>query len=349
MLVSELSKDSELTNVKSDLAAEKPELLLTVDASRAEARGLNPEALALSVSGALTPQPVGKLGSNGPAVSMQLDPNTTTADRLGGLPVAPGTSLRDVASISDQFAPTAINRKDGTQQVTVSATIRSSDTAGVSSRATARVEKLSLPSGVTLDTGGTSSDINDSFNSMFLAIAIAVGIVFIILVAFFRSVVTPFVILTTMPLSLIGAFLALFVFHQPLGLPALLGILMVFGIVVSNAILLVHVADEARSTNSLEDALMSAGTLRLRPILMTAAATVTALLPVAIGVSTAGGGGLISQSLAIVVEGGLISSTGLTLIVVPVVYSILRRRAAAGYARPSPAPAAGGATDGSRP
>jgi HAE1 family hydrophobic/amphiphilic exporter-1 len=123
----------------------------------------------------------------------------------------------------------------------------------------------------------------------------------------------------------------------------------VFGIVVSNAILLVHVADDARSTNSLEDALIHAGTLRLRPILMTAAATVTALLPVAIGVSTAGGGGLISQSLAIVVEGGLISSTGLTLIVVPVVYSILRRRAAAGYTRPSPAPAAQSATDGSRP
>jgi hydrophobic/amphiphilic exporter-1 (mainly G- bacteria), HAE1 family len=325
MLVQELSKDPELTNVKSDLAAEKPELLVTVDATRAQAHGLNPEVLALSISNSLSPQPVGQLGVAGATVSMQLDPNSVTAEKLGNLRVAPGTLLRDVATIDDQRAPTAINRKDGTQQVAVSATVQGNDTSGVSNRATARIQQLRLPPGVSLDTGGTSSDINDSFNSMFQAIAIAIGIVFIILVAFFRSVVTPFVILTTMPLSLIGAFVALYVFRQPLGLPALLGILMVFGIVVSNAILLVHVAEDARGTQSLHDALIYAGTLRLRPILMTAAATVTALLPVAIGISTAGGGGLISQSLAIVVEGGLISSTALTLIVVPVVYSILRR------------------------
>ena len=329
MLVEELSKDSELTNVKSDLAAEKPELLVTVDGSKAQARGLSPQLLALSVSSALSSQPVGKLGADGPTVSMQLDPNSVTAEKLGNLTVAPGTALREVATISDQFAPTAINRKDGTQQVAVNATVTAKDTSGAANRATARIQKLDLPAGVSLDTGGTSDFINDSFNAMFQAIAIAIGVVFIILVAFFRSVVTPFVIMTTMPLSLIGAFVALFVFNQPLGLPALLGILMVFGVVVSNAILLVHVAEEARSSHSLEDALRLAGTLRVRPILMTAAATVTALLPVAIGIRTEGGGGLISQSLAIVVEGGLISSTGLTLIVVPVVYSILRRRAAA--------------------
>ena len=327
MLVEELRKDSELTNIKSDLAAEKPELLVTVDSSKAQARGLNPAVLALSISSSLSALPVGKLGADGPTVSLQLDPNSVTADKLGNLTVAPGTPLRDVATISNQFAPTAINRKDGTQQAAVNATIASNDTAGAANRATARIQKVSLPAGVSLDTGGTSSDINDSFTSMFQAMGIAIAIVFIILVAFFRSVVTPFVILTTLPLSLIGAFVALFVFHQALGLPALLGILMVFGIVVSNAVLLVHVAEEARSSHSLKDALLLAGTLRLRPILMTAAATVAALLPVAIGVSTAGGGGLISQSLAIVVEGGLISSTALTLIVVPVVYSILRRRA----------------------
>ena len=328
MLVAELRKDSELTNVKSNLAAEKPELLVTVDASKAQARGLNPELLALWISNSLSPQPVGKLGANGPTVLLQLDPNAVTAEKLGNLAVAPGTPLRDVATVGDQFAPTAVDRTDGTQQVTVTATITATDTTGAASRATARIQKLNLPAGVSLGTGGGIDDeFNDSFAQMFRAMAIAIAIVFIILVTFFRSVVTPFVILTTMPLSLIGAFVALFVFHQALGLPALLGILMVFGIVVSNAVLLVHVADEARSSHSLEDALILAGTLRVRPILMTAGATIMALLPVAIGISTAGGGGLISQSLAIVVEGGMVSSTALTLIVVPVVYSLLRRRA----------------------
>jgi len=328
MMVEELRKDSELTNVKSDLAAEKPELRVTVDASKAQAHGLNPEVLALSIYNSLSAQPVGKLGASGPTVSLQLDPNTVTADKLGNLTVAPGTQLRDLATIGDQFAPSAVGRVDGTQQVSVTATITAKDSSGAISRADAQIQKLGLPAGTTIGTAtGVFSDFNNSFISMLQAMAIAIAIVFIILVAFFRSVVTPFVILTTMPLSLIGAFVALFIFHQALGLPALLGILMVFGIVVSNAVLLVHVAEDARSTHSLEGALILAGTLRVRPILMTAAATVIALLPVAIGISTGGGGGLISQSLAIVVEGGMISSTALTLIVVPVVYSILRRRA----------------------
>ncbi len=161
---------------------------------------------------------------------------------------------------------------------------------------------------------------------MLIAIAVAVAIVFIILVSFFRSVVTPFVILTTMPLALIGGFLALFVFRQALGLPALLGVLMVFGIVVSNAILLIDFVERNRADLPLEEALVMAGSVRVRPILMTAVATIAALVPVAAGISTSGGGGLISQSLALVVEGGLVSSTFLTLLVIPIVYSMLRRR-----------------------
>lgn len=129
-----------------------------------------------------------------------------------------------------------------------------------------------------------------------------------------------------MPLALIGGISALLVIHSALGLPALLGVLMVFGIVVSNAILLIDFAERARETHSTRDALLIAGATRLRPILMTAVATVVALLPVALGISTSGGGGLISQSLAVVVVGGLISSTVFTLVVVPVVYSVIVRR-----------------------
>jgi multidrug efflux pump subunit AcrB len=135
------------------------------------------------------------------------------------------------------------------------------------------------------------------------------------------------VILMTMPLSLIGGLLALFLFHQSLGVSALLGVLMLFGVVVSNAILLIDFTEKERAKDQpLREALLAAGSVRLRPILMTAIATVMALLPVATGFSTGGGGGLVSQSLAIVVEGGLISSTVLTLVVVPVIYSLVRRR-----------------------
>jgi HAE1 family hydrophobic/amphiphilic exporter-1 len=241
--------------------------------------------------------------------------------------LSPTTRLEDVATVSSTLAPTTINRVDGVQRATVSADITGADTQGAAARATNDLKGLRQPAGVTLAGGSGNQAISDSFNQMLIAIAVAVAIVFLILVAFFRSVVTPFVILTTMPLALIGGFLALFVFHQALGLPALLGVLMVFGIVVSNAILLIDFVERNRADLPLEQALVLAGSVRVRPILMTAVATIAALLPVAAGISTAGGGGLISQSLALVVEGGLVSSTFLTLLVVPIVYSVLRRRA----------------------
>ena len=324
--VARLTGDTELTNVKSNLAAEKPELLVAVDPARAAARGLTPQTVAFAVGGALSPRPAGTLGPDGPAVTLRLDPKSVSADALPTLPLGPGTVLKDVATISTTMAPTSITRVDGARQVTVSGEVTVTDTQGATTRAADRLKGVSLPSGVTLSTGGANQEINDSFNQMLIAIGVAVAIVFVILVTFFRSIVTPFVILMTMPLALIGSFLALYLFDQALGLPALLGVLMVFGIVVSNAILLIDFVERNRADLPLNEALVLAGSVRVRPILMTAVATIVALLPVAAGVSTAGGGGLISQSLALVVEGGLVSSTFLTLLVIPIVYSWLRRR-----------------------
>jgi len=329
-VVARLNGDHELTNVKSDLAAEKPELLVAVDPSRAAARGLTPQVVAFAVGGALSPREAGTLGPGGPPVSLRLDPRTTSADSLPNLPLGPGTTLKDVATISTTLAPTSVTRVDGVQQVTVGGEISVADTQGATTRAGNLLKDVALPAGVTVNSGGANQDISNSFNQMFIAIGVAVAIVFVILVAFFRSVVTPFVILTTMPLALIGSFLALFLFHQALGLPALLGVLMVFGIVVSNAILLIDFVERNRAELPLNEALVLAGSVRVRPILMTALATIVALVPVAAGVSTAGGGGLISQSLALVVEGGLVSSTFLTLLVIPIVYSWLRRRGRSG-------------------
>jgi HAE1 family hydrophobic/amphiphilic exporter-1 len=325
-IVAELQKDRELANVKSDLAAEKPELLVSVDPGKAAARGLSPQAVALAVSGALSPRSMGTLGPGGPPVTLRVDPGSVAADKLADLPLGPGTALKDVATIANTLAPTTISRVDGTQQVTVSAQVGVADTQGAANRATRRLSGLHLPAGASLQTGSANQDVNDSFNQMLVAIAVAVALVFLILVTFFRSVVTPFVILLTMPLALIGGFVALYLSGQPLGLPALLGVLMVFGVVVSNAILLIDFVERNRAGRSLTDALVLAGSVRVRPILMTATATIVALVPVAAGLSTAGGGGLISQSLAVVVEGGLASSTFLTLVVIPIVYSLLRRR-----------------------
>jgi HAE1 family hydrophobic/amphiphilic exporter-1 len=323
-VVAELSRDHELTNVESSLAAAKPELDVSVDPARAAARGLTPQVVAGVVAAALGTQQVGSLGTE--ALELRLDPRAVTADRLIGLPVGPGTTLGEVATVSRTMAPATITRTDGAQEVAVTADVTAADTQGAIQRASRRLDQLRLPAGVSLGSGSSNQDLENAFTQMVVAIGVAVAIVFLILVTFFRSLLTPFVILLTMPLALIGGLVALYVFRQALGLPALLGVLMLLGIVVSNAILLIDFVERNRSAHELNQALVLAGAVRIRPILMTALATIVALVPVASGLSTAGGGGLISQSLALVVEGGLVSSTFLTLVVIPVVYSVLRRR-----------------------
>ena len=327
MIVANLQNDHDLTNVKSSLAADQPQLQVAVDPARAAARGLTTQTVAQLLGPALSPQTMGKLPASTTPVVLHVDPTTTTGDRLAGLELVPGVALRDVATVTTTMASESIQRDNGKQQLTVTAQIVTNDTSGASSRATRRIQNLHLPAGVGIATGGAADTIGTSFTSMFIAIGVAIAVVYLILVIFFRSLVTPLIILLTMPLSLIGGLSALFIFHQSLGLSALLGVLMLFGVVVSNGILLIDFTErERRRDQPLREALLRAGSVRLRPILMTAVATIMALLPVAAGLSTGGGGGLISQSLAIVVEGGLISSTVLTLVVVPVMYSLVRRR-----------------------
>ena len=175
-----------------------------------------------------------------------------------------------------------------------------------------------------MQVGGETGDIDESFRELFLPIIVALVLVFLILVVFFGSLLIPLVILLAVPLTTVGAFGALYLTNTVLSVPSLLGILLLIGIVVSNAILLVDFAIKARDRYETPDeAVLAAGQARLRPILMTAFATVFALLPLALGLS-GGGNGLISSSLAITVVGGLATSTFLTLLVVPVSYSLLK-------------------------
>jgi HAE1 family hydrophobic/amphiphilic exporter-1 len=178
---------------------------------------------------------------------------------------------------------------------------------------------------VTASVGGESEDIEEGFYNLFLSIIVALALVYLILVVFFGSLLVPLIILLAVPLTTVGAFGALFLTNTPLSLPSLLGLLLLIGIVVSNAILLVDFAIKARNDyERLDEAVVIAGQTRLRPILMTALATIFALLPLALGL--AGGSELVSSSLAITVIGGLLTSTFLTLLVVPVGYSLLERR-----------------------
>ena len=160
----------------------------------------------------------------------------------------------------------------------------------------------------------------DSFINMAYAMLVAIGLVYLIMVILFRSLLVPFVILFALPLAVIGALVGLAVTGNELDLSALIGMLMLIGVVVTNAIVLLDlVQHKVEAGDDLRTALIDGGRTRVRPILMTAMATILALLPLAFSAS----GGLIAASLAVVVIGGLLSSTLLTLVVVPVIYSLL--------------------------
>ncbi|MCH7481646.1 MAG: efflux RND transporter permease subunit [Chloroflexi bacterium] len=220
--------------------------------------------------------------------------------------------------------PAQMSRINGRQAVTVTGTITAQNTQGVSRAVDAEVERLGLPDGVQLETGGVFADIEELFSQMIRAMVIGIVLVYAVMMVSQRSLVTPFVIILTLPLASIGALGALFITQRTLGLSSLLGLLMLIGLVVTNAIVLIAFVEQLRKRGlSVYDALMEGGRTRLRPILMTAFTTSFALLPLAIFISESAG--VVGAELATVVIGGLMTSTMLTLVVTPVIYSLLRR------------------------
>ena len=216
-----------------------------------------------------------------------------------------------------------INRVNGMRSVTITGSITGSNTQRINRVVSNKIERIGLPKGVQLETGGLFADIREAFAQMAKAMLFGIILIYLVMVVSMRSLRTPFVIILSLPLASIGALGALFITQRTLGLPALIGMLMLIGLVVTNAIVLVSFVEQLRSRGlNLYEALIQGGQSRLRPILMTASTTSFALLPLAIIVTD---GGIISAELATVAIGGLMTSTVLTLVVIPVVYSLLRR------------------------
>jgi HAE1 family hydrophobic/amphiphilic exporter-1 len=218
--------------------------------------------------------------------------------------------------------PVQISRIDGHRAVTVSGTATGSNIGATSSELTQRLQALKLPAGASYTLGGVSADQSDAFGDLGLALLAAIAIVFLVMAATFRSLIQPLILLVSIPFAATGAIILLLVTGTALGVPALIGMLMLVGIVVTNAIVLMDLINQYREQGmDVRTAVIEGGRRRLRPILMTAIATIFALLPMALGLT--GSGGFISQPLAVVVIGGLISSTLLTLVLVPTLYTMI--------------------------
>jgi hydrophobic/amphiphilic exporter-1 (mainly G- bacteria), HAE1 family len=226
---------------------------------------------------------------------------------------------------------------------TVNATITSSNVGAVSQDVQQRINKLSLPSSATVSLGGVTSSQSQAFQGLVLALIIAIVLVYLIMVVTFRSIIQPLILLVSIPFAATGSILLMLATNTTLDVPALIGLLMLVGIVVTNAIVLLDLVNQYRAKGlDARSAVIEGGRRRLRPILMTAIATILALVPMAVGLSKAGG--FIAGPLAIVVIGGLTTSTILILLLVPTLYVIvedIRGRLSRGHTTPPVPPANG--------
>lgn len=314
----------------SNLSDTQPYLAIQVDRERAAELGLSEIAVGGIVTAAMFPASVGSVVIDDRTLSIFLRdtdaPTTVDELRAFSIPTARGPQpLEELATIEQVDGPASITTVRGVRSATITVTPSVQNIGAATVAVQGAVDAAELPDGVQASLGGVASQQSEAFSQLGLALLAAILIVYVIMVATFKSLRQPLLLLISVPFAATGAIALQLIADIPLGVPSLIGVLMLVGIVVTNAIMLIDLVNQYRERGlSVYTALVEGSSRRLRPILMTAAATIFALLPLGIGIT--GSGGFISQPLAIVVIGGLISSTLLTLVVLPALYYVVEGR-----------------------
>jgi HAE1 family hydrophobic/amphiphilic exporter-1 len=334
IVLNEVKTVEGLADVTSNLSEGRPSATIVVDQAKAAAAGVTPSVLSQYVTLVLNGYPLGTVPTTAGTLPAQLMVGEIAVPPLPGavsqlltrLPVA-GTSgmvpLGDIAKVIEVKAPVQVTHVDGARTASITGTSVDNNIGAASSAVTKALNGLKLPPGASWALGGATQATNDVFRSLGIAMLVAVLLVYIIMVATFRSLLNPLILLVSIPFAAVGAVLALLITGTSLGMPSLVGLLMLIGIVVTNAIVLLDLVEQFRRKGmDARTAVVEGARRRLRPILMTAVATILALTPMALGL---GKGGFLSTPLAVVVIGGLFTSTFLTLVLVPVLYLAVDR------------------------
>lgn len=330
-LYNELESVDGIAELELGLATVEPKLDIKPDSAKLLSSGLPMEQLAqlpqdfflLQAGSALSHATVDgrtyKVYLNG--VVPNLDSAEVARELRIGFPQS--VKLGDIATVELGEQQTNIQRIDQKLAASITASITAKDIGAVNRAVQEKIDALPVAPGVSISQGGLTEMMQESFSGMYIAIIVAIFLAFAVIAVTFRSLLTPIIIMISLPLASIGALLGLLIAGQTLGISAMMGVLMLVGIVLTNAIVLIDLVERLRKQGtSIYDALVESGRTRMRPILMTALTTMIAMLPLALGL---GEGTIISAELAIVVIGGLFSSTLLTLLVIPVMYSLFKR------------------------
>ena len=330
-IVTAMSASTRFTDIKTTIEQGNPEIQIVFDQERAAKLGLAVRDIAdrvvANVRGELATRYTWR-DKKIDVLIRSVDTRQASVEDLRKLIVNPSAerpvTLEAVADIKVSRGPSEVRRVAQERVALITANLGFGDLGAAATEARTIIDRTPMPSGVTAIVSGQNEEMQASFQSMQFALALAVFLVYLVMASQFESLIHPFVILFTIPLALVGAVLALFLTGTTVNVVALIGVIMLAGIVVNNAIVLVDLINQLQvnGTGKIE-AIMEAGRARLRPILMTTLTTALGLLPMAIGF---GEGAEVRAPMAITVIGGLLVSTLLTLIVIPVVYSLLDRK-----------------------
>jgi hydrophobic/amphiphilic exporter-1 (mainly G- bacteria), HAE1 family len=336
-LVAELRKIPGMVDVDTTHRGGKPEVEIVVDRDRAADLGVPVASVASTIRAMVAADAVSELkdGVNVYDIVLQLPPEEKSeVERLSNLQVRSLSGqlvdLVSVVRVDRGEAPSQIERQARQRQITVLAGLEGMPLGEAKQIVDQKAAEV-VPPELTTDHAGMAEVMTESFGYMGLALLLAVVLVYMILAAQFDSFVQPITIMLSLPLSVVGAFGALFISGMTLNIFSMIGIIMLMGLVTKNAILLVDFTIQLRNRGrGTIDALVEAGMIRLRPILMTTGAMIFGMLPVALAL---GEGGAVRAPMAVCVIGGLITSTLLTLVVVPVFYTFMDRLAHSGPVR----------------
>ena len=317
-----------LVDVEVSYQPGKPEVLLVVDRRKAADMGINIATVGSTIRTLVEGADVATFRGEGAEADIRVQLEQTGRAKLDQIldlqvPTQRGfIPLRQIAHLEEASGPTQINRVDRQPAVIIGADTFGRVQDDVIADVTGIMENTDLPQGVSWAFSGEQELMNEAFAALGMAMLLAILFVYMVLASQFGSFIQPLVIMLALPLAAIGGLLSVLIFNMPLDMTVMIGLILLFGLVTKNSILLVDLTNKMRRQQgmSIQQALRTAGPIRLRPILMTTMALILGMLPVAIGL---GAGSAFRQPMAITVIGGLITSTILTLLLVPTAYSLV--------------------------
>ncbi len=317
-----------VVDLKSSYQEGRPEMRFVVEREKAAQLGLSTAQIGSTIRTLVTGEVASIFRGEGTEADIRVqlgEDSNTGIEEILNLSLLSQTGqlipLRQVAQVEEATGPNQISRSDGRPVINVSLNAAGRPAPEVTAEVERLLPTIQLPAGMTVKLGGTAEAQTDGFESLGLAMVLSVIFIYMVLASQFNSFVQPFLIMLALPLAIVGALLSLLVTGRALDLTAFIGFIMLMGLVTKNGILLVDFANRARDKGlNATEAMLQAGPVRLRPILMTSLSMILAMIPLVLGISA---GGEFRQSMSIAIMGGLITSTLLTLLVVPAAYGIV--------------------------